>query len=128
VLLAFLTGAPASGLIFLIVVALVLAYPTRQARWTEGWERSISTVQDGLAGVLILVLFTFQAQFLVLLLVLLAALWFTGRMVTGPGTANTYQLALSVLAVIVSGATVDAHPLETAMTRLMLTIRGPLSA
>jgi hypothetical protein len=50
VLLAFLAGAPTSGLIFLIVVALVLAYPTRQARQTEGWERSISTVQGGLAG------------------------------------------------------------------------------
>jgi hypothetical protein len=125
VLLAFLAGAPTSGLIFLVLVALVLAYPTRQARHTEGWERSISTLQGGLAGVSILVLFTFQAQFpVLLLLVLLAALWFTGRMVSGRGTANTYQLALSVVVVIVSGATVDTHPMETAMTRLALTVTG----
>lgn len=36
VLLAFLTAAPPSGLIFLIIVGLVLAYPTREARQTEG--------------------------------------------------------------------------------------------
>ncbi|MCO6416548.1 hypothetical protein JYK14_10280 [Siccirubricoccus sp. KC 17139] len=125
VLLAFLAGAPTSRLIFLILVALVLAYPTRQAGRTEGRERTISTLQGGFAGVSVLVLFTLQAQFPVLLLLtLLTALWFTGRMVSGPGTANTYQLALSVVVVIVSGATVDTHPLETAMTRLALTISG----
>ncbi|SHK11515.1 Fusaric acid resistance protein-like [Roseomonas rosea] len=125
VLLAFLAGAPVSGLIFMIIVALVLGYPTRDAQRTQGRERILSTVQGGLVGIVVLVLFTLQAQFpVLLLLVLLAALWFTERMVAGPRSANTYQLGLSVLAVIVSGATLGTHPLETATTRLLLTIGG----
>lgn len=125
VLLAFLAGAPSSALIFLIMAALVLALPTRQAGRTEGRERIVSTVQGGLAGVLILMLFTVQAHFAVLLLlVLLASLRFTDRMVRGPGTANAYQLALSAMAMIVSGATVDTHPLESAATRFLLTVTG----
>lgn len=126
VVLAFLAGvAPSSGLIFLIIAALVLAYPTRQAQRIEGRERILSTLQGGGAAIVILMLFTLQAQFpILLLLVFLAVLWFTERMMAGPATANTYQLALSALAVIVAGATVNTHPLETAMTRLLLTLGG----
>ncbi|MFZ6765089.1 FUSC family protein [Pseudoroseomonas sp. WGS1072] len=125
VLLAFQTIASPSDLIFVIMLALVLAYPTRQAQRTEARERISSTLLGGAAGLLILVIFTFQTHFPILLgLVFLAALIFAERMIAGRASANTYQLGLSVVAVIVAGATVDVHPLETAATRLSLTMAG----
>ncbi|RKK03028.1 hypothetical protein EBE87_25390 [Pseudoroseomonas wenyumeiae] len=128
VLLAFQTIASPSDLIFVIMLALVLAYPTRQAQRTEARERISSTLLGGAAAVVILLAFTVQAHFLILLgLVFLAALFFAERMIAGRASANTYQLGPSVLAVIVAGVTVDVHPLETAATRLSLTMAGVAS-
>lgn len=116
---------PSSGIIVPIMACMVLAYPTRDAQRVEAFERLTATLLGGTASLAILLLFSWQAHFPVLYLVIfLVALWFTGRMVDGPSSVNTYQVGLTVIAALVSAGMTSTHPMQDAVQRLVLTFLG----
>lgn len=116
---------PRSGIIAPIMACMVLAYPTRAAQRIEAFERLTATLLGGTASLAILLLFSWQAHFPVLfLLIFLVALWFTRRMVDGPSSANTYQVGLTVIAGLVSAGMTSTHPMQDAVQRLVLTFLG----
>lgn len=116
---------PPSGTIVPIMACMVLAYPTRDAQRVEAFERLTATLLGGTVSLAILLLFSWQAHFPVLFLVIfLVALWFTGRMVDGPASVNTYQVGLTVIAGLVSAGMTSTHPMQDAVQRLVLTFLG----
>ncbi|MDX7953547.1 FUSC family protein [Lichenihabitans sp. Uapishka_5] len=120
---------PPSDVIMPIMACLVLAYPTRSAQRTETFERLTATMLGGVISLAILLLFSWQAQFPALyLLIFLVALWFTRRMVTGPASVNTYQVSLTVIAGLVSTGMTSSHPMQDAVQRLVLTFGGTAMA
>lgn len=128
-LLAFYLFVDMANMIYLIIAILVLAYPEREHQRTQARERILGTALGGVVAMAIVVVFSYMAHMAVLACVLfLGGLWFASRMVSGPLSANTYQVGYSVMAVLAVNSLTTSNPLEAGFERLMLTIGGATAA
>ena len=128
-LFAFYTGADFNSIVGLIIVAMVAVHPEHHLRLNEARDRIGATVAGCLAGLALVVVFSADAHLAVeLCLVMLTALWFCEKMMTGRFSFVSYQFALSVtLGIAISGVT-TRDPLFYGIQRVVVTAGGALYA
>jgi hypothetical protein len=128
-LLPFYFGVETSSIIYPIIIVFVLAHPEHVLRRREAIERVVSTCMGGGIALVVLGLLTVQPHLpVLLLLVLIAGLWFGHRMTTGPFTPMTYQFGFSVMIVVVASGLTGRDPWEVAVQRTVLTLAGAMAA
>jgi len=119
----------ASNMILAVVATFVLVFPTRQAYFEEARQRVVATILGALVALLLLFCLTFIAHLpIVLLLVMLAGLYFGSRMMHGRQPPMVYQFAFSVAVVLVSSSLTTSEPGYAVLTRVVLTLGGAVAA
>lgn len=118
----------ASNMILAVVVTFVLVFPTRQAYFEEARQRVFATILGALVALLLFCL-TFIAHLpIVLLLVMLAGLYFGSRMMHGRQPPMVYQFAFSAAVVLVSSSLTTSEPGYAVLTQVVLTLGGAVAA
>lgn len=120
---------PASDMILAMAAIFVLVFPTRGQVASEAIQRTLATLYGTGAALLILLVLTWNAHFLILLgLVALAGLYFGWRMMEGRHPSMVYQYGLSVCIALVAIAFSSQSPAYASIMRILLTGAGAISA
>jgi len=118
-----------SNMMMAVVAAMVLAFPTRRAVFSEAVQRIRATCYGGGAALAALALFTLSPHLPVLLaLIFLGGLFFGSRMFAGPQPSMVYQYAFTVMLALIAGALSTQDPAYATFTRIVLTLIGALVA
>lgn len=105
------------------------AYPEREHQRKEARERTVGTALGAGVAAIVVFLYALQPREAMLAgLLFLGGLWFAGRMMDGPLSANTYLLSYSVIVVLVVGSLAAGNPFEAWLDRLLLTMGGAAAA
>jgi hypothetical protein len=119
----------ASNVMLGVAAAFVLTFPTRQTLFAEAWQRTYGTVLGGGLALAILAAANLLGHLpLLLMLVFLASLLMTDRMMHGKHPAMVYQYAASVMLALVGTALVSQEPNYAFIQRVVLTLVGAVGA
>ena len=120
---------PLQDMVLAIAAIFPLIFPTRDEALAEAGERIWATLIGLFFGALILAGAMVSAHPVALLgMSFLAALYFGEKMIDGRLSAPVYQFALSTGLVLVVTALGNADPMQTVVSRVLMTMAGALAA
>lgn len=118
-----------SDMMMVMVAAMVIVFPTRNAVWSEAGQRVRATFYGTAVALAVLSLFIFSQHLPILLgLVFLSGLFFGSRMLSGPQPSMVYQYGFSVMLSLVAGALSTQDAGYASFTRIVLTLAGAFAA
>ena len=118
-----------SDMMMAMIAVMVTVFPTRQAVWSEAFQRVRATLYGAVAATVILWFFTLSSHLpIVLGMIFLAGLGFGDRMLRGPQPSMVYQYAFSVVLALVAGALSTQDAAYATYTRIVLTLAGAFSS
>lgn len=118
-----------SDMMMVVVAAMVLVFPTRQAVFSEAFQRLRATFYGAALALGILMVFIMSPHLPIILgLIFLGGLWLGQKMLLGPHPSMVYQYAFSVMLALIAGALSTQDAGYATFTRIVLTLTGALSA